>query len=652
MLATGIRASGLVTQYLAERRDDLAILTVTPGIVDAARTASSRALRLGLDRMTTPELEQRFEASKSLGGDSTIHSLLLEIRDLTDFAEIFFTDRHGFNVLASNVTSDFVQSDEEWWQRAMADGTYESPPMFDESAGVVALEISVRIDDRVAGAPVGVLKGVVQLSRLATLVGSGDLNTTIQVVDSTGRILVARDSRQQLQMMADPAAIPRTGQPTTVMRTRPGGDPEIVASMPTNNGRWWIIATQSRSIGRAASAAITNSMFVTSGLMLVFTLVVLLTLTGWLDRRVTQPVRSAGAVARRIADGDLSVQVSTASTGTDEVGELMDSIHRMVRALRELVGAIRTSSEESAAMAQEISASTEQMSASAQQMAVTCQHLTQQASDQAALIKQTAKDADLILAIAGRLAEGTTNSVARNQSLRAIADDHRIRLLEGSQRLSGLADEITKGTLEAESLASMSVEIQEFVSQARSIAAQTNMLSLNAAIEASRAEGGEGRGFGVVADEVRKLAGQAARGASVTAETVNRILQTVDTTRSRLKRIAEGSTAVQDVAESAASGLKEVADAAAEHSAWTDEISGAADQAQELVAEITQRLRTLSDGTDAFLAAAEQIAATAEEQTASTEEIAGSAGQLADASERLTANVSSFRLIRSGGDGH
>lgn len=60
----------------------------------------------------------------------------------------------------------------------------------------------------------------------------------------------------------------------------------------------------------------------------------------------------------------------------------------------------------------------------------------------------------------------------------------------------------------------------------------------------------------------------------------------------------------------------------------------------------------LSDGTDAFLAAAEQIAATAQEQTASTEEIAGSAGQLADASERLTANVSSFRLIRSGGDGH
>lgn len=295
-------------------------------------------------------------------------------------------------------------------------------------------------------------------------------------------------------------------------------------------------------------------------------------------------------------------------------------------------------------MAGQISASTEQMSAGSQQMASTCQDLAIKASQHARLIRQTATDAGRMLEIASKLAEGTNRAAARNLALKQTADDHRTRLLKGSEQLTELADDIGHGAEEAQSLTEMSAEIQKFVSQAQSIAADTNMLSLNAAIEASRAEGGDGRGFGVVADEVRKLATQAARAAADTENTVNRILQIVDTARARLERLAEGSTAVQEVAESAALGLQEVADGAAEHSVWTEEISNAANGAQSLVAEMTRRLTTLADGTEAFLNAVEDLAATAQEQTASTEEIAGSAGQLATASGRLNENVSSFRL--------
>jgi methyl-accepting chemotaxis protein len=206
---------------------------------------------------------------------------------------------------------------------------------------------------------------------------------------------------------------------------------------------------------------------------------------------------------------------------------------------------------------------------------------------------------------------------------------------------------LEQGAADAERLAVMSQEIQQFLTQSKTIATQTNMLALNAAIEASRAGGGEGRGFAVVAEEVRKLANQAARSAVTTSEVVGGVLTTVQETQNRLTNLAHASTAVRQVAESAAGALEEVAGATAESSAWGDEISRAAGEVNELVEEITRRVRAIAQGAESVVAASEQIAASAEEQSASTEQIAASASQLADAADRLTLTVGSFRL--SGG---
>jgi methyl-accepting chemotaxis protein len=197
----------------------------------------------------------------------------------------------------------------------------------------------------------------------------------------------------------------------------------------------------------------------------------------------------------------------------------------------------------------------------------------------------------------------------------------------------------------------MSQEIQTFVGQAKAIAAQTNMLSLNASIEAARAgaTGGEGRGFAVVADQVRKLATQAARAATMTSETVAKVLANVERTRARFEGIAAGSVSVQEIAQAAAKGLEDVAESAGGNQEWTEETSEAAGQAKQLVEDIARQLTEISGRTESFLAAAQEIAASAQQQTASTEEIAGSAAQLATVAEHLTADVSSFRL-RKGAD--
>lgn len=641
-----VRAANIVTLYLRERRDDAQTLAALPSVVAAARAASTQVEAQGLGRIAIDTLEVQFANNRTLGGGPALRTFLVAVRDGSDFAEIFFTERNGLNVEATNQTSDFVQRDEEWWQVAAQDGTHESPPQFDESAGVIALENSVAIAEPADGSLLGVLKAVVQISRLAMLLDLGTENLEIEVVDSTGSILVTADASRLLTMTANASDIPRTSQPVVTRVTDPSGEEQLVASVPADNGRWWILARQSVRTALAPVATVRQSSFVTSGILLLLAVVVLATLTRWLDKRVTTPVRAAGAVARRVAAGDLSASTTVGDQTDDEVFELLTSVDAMVRALGNLVGAIRNSAEESAAMAEQISASTQEMTASTQEMARTCQHLSTQAAEQAALIQQTSKDAKQILEVASRLADGTRNAATRNTALKTVAEHHRTGLIKSTEELAKLSDDIRRAVEEAQALAEMSEEIQKFSTQAKGIAAQTNMLSLNASIEAARAgaEGGEGRGFAVVADEVRKLATQAARAASMTSDTVTRVLSTVNNVRSRLDGIAQGSSYVESVARAAADGLQEVAEAAAVNSTWTNETSKAAGQARKHVAEITTQLESISSQTETFLAAAEQIAASAQEQTASTEEIAGSAAQLAGVSERLTSDVATFRV--------
>jgi methyl-accepting chemotaxis protein len=371
-------------------------------------------------------------------------------------------------------------------------------------------------------------------------------------------------------------------------------------------------------------------------------LLALFSLSRRLGREVTEPVRAAGAIASRVAGGDLSVTVATHRAEATEVGELMSSVHSMVVALRRLVGAIRAAADEAAAMATEISASTEEMSASTGEMASTAQDLSRRAGEQAQLVRAAADDAARILQIAAKLAQGAEEAARRNTDLAALARRHKDGLDQSTVRLAKLAEEVAKGAEEAEALAQASAKIQSFVAKLR--LSQTNMLALNAAIEAARA-GPQGRGFAVVADEVRKLASIAAAAAGETADTVRGVLARVQATRDRLVRLAEGGAAVREASQTAAQGLATVAGEADANDSWSREIAQSASELKSLVEEIATRLGTVAGQTDTLLASAEELAASGEEQSASTQEIASSANQLAEAADRLTGAVKSFRLL-------
>src|SRR5256712_2511281 len=329
---------------------------------------------------------------------------------------------------------------------------------------------------------------------------------------------------------------------------------------------------------------------------------------------------------------------------TGEVRELLSSVHAMVVALRRLVGAIRTAPDEAGAMAAETRAATQQMSASTQELTTPPQALTKRAAERGRLVRAAADDAARILQIATALAGGAEESVRRNTRLAGVARQHKDVLDQSTAQLAKLAEEVEKGAQEADALAKAAAEIQRFVTQAKAVATQTNMLARSAASEAARA-GPQGRGVAVVADEVRKLASVAAAAAGDTADTVRGVLTRVQATRDRLVRLAEGGAAVREASQTAAQGLTTVASEADANDARSRAIAQSAGGLRAPVAEIPNRLGTVAGQTDTLLASAQELAASGEEQSASTEEIASSANRLAEAADRLTGAVKSFRLL-------
>src|SRR5690242_2469429 len=137
--------ASLVDLYLRERHQEAGALARSPAVVRAALDASQQAVRQRLTQLDIPTLERMFIQRRELGGDADLATYLHDYREHSDFAELFFTDSHGYTVLASDRTSDFVQSDEEWWRRSVGDGAYDGPPSYDSSAGIVSLEYDVAI---------------------------------------------------------------------------------------------------------------------------------------------------------------------------------------------------------------------------------------------------------------------------------------------------------------------------------------------------------------------------------------------------------------------------------------------------------------------------------------------------------------------------
>ncbi|NER78371.1 MAG: GAF domain-containing protein [Leptolyngbya sp. SIO1D8] len=163
-LSTQIRneavvASELTRDYLDELVAVTTLVAENPLVIEAAKSASQDSEEL--TELSIPEIEDRFANTRLLTPSQELNDYLAQTIETTDLAELFFTEQRGLNVAYSNPTSDFVQSDENWWQQTQINTRWISEPIFDESANTSGLEIGQAIIDPDSGEFLGVVKAVV-----------------------------------------------------------------------------------------------------------------------------------------------------------------------------------------------------------------------------------------------------------------------------------------------------------------------------------------------------------------------------------------------------------------------------------------------------------------------------------------------------------
>ena len=635
-----------VERYLGDHERLVTVLASSPSVVDGARAASARWRNEGLAGLSVAALEARYDERRSLDVDARLRSYLRQLRSTGDIAEIILTDANGVNAVTTGRTSDFVQSDEGWWGRAMRDGSVSSDASYDSSARVVSISMTAPVREGTDGRPLGVLKVVFGLQgidqELARLAGESQMR--LELLDEDGVVIAASSSAPRMRPLEGIQAIPGANT-NGVVTLRSTDQRERAAVRSTNVGQWRVVAHQSEALAFARLYRIQLVIIGFGLLLFVLTVGGMLWLHVFVARRVSEPASALASTAERVASGDLSVTVY-ATAEADEVGRLSRAVETMVDELRRLVSAIRAAAQETAAMAAQITAGSEEMSASASEMAQTSNDLSHRSTDMAGTTQRIAADAARLVDISTQLASGARDGVERNTRLRELASENRQRLDEGSIGLTTLVADAQAGAAASDALVRASEEIRAFVTLVRRLAKQSKLLALNASMEAARA-GEHGEGFAVVASEIRKLAATSTDASERTEAIVAEVLKRVDESRATSQRTMQTATAVQAATQHAVASFHQIENAVADAETWAGMIERSATESSALVAEMTTRLDAIARGTDTFAAAMQQVAAASEQQSASTQEIAAAASMLATASQQLSRLVATFRTDRT-----
>jgi len=364
-------------------------------------------------------------------------------------------------------------------------------------------------------------------------------------------------------------------------------------------------------------------------------------------RMVTARMKELIDISKRVAAGDLTVEVKP----TSDKDTLLKAFAQMVENQRNLIAKVKATATSVAEASKQLSNASEQTARATQQIAGTVQQIAKGTSEQSVSLQETSASVEQLSGAIGQIATGTQDQARDIQeagtmikrvsaamtkvSTNAKAGDDEWQITaasaaEGARKAHetvGGMNRIKKAmevvSIRVSDLGARSEEIGKIVATIDDIAAQTNLLALNAAIEAARA-GEQGRGFAVVADEVRKLAERSSGATKEIAALVGGI-QT---------RLREAVGAMQEGGKEIEVGYTLAADAGVA----LDDILARSENVGKQVEHISAAARELQELSGSMVEAMERINRIVEQNAAASEQMTASSGKVSKA-VKITADV-------------
>lgn len=376
-------------------------------------------------------------------------------------------------------------------------------------------------------------------------------------------------------------------------------------------------------------------------LVFVLAIVVVGTVLMLYSRYIVTNITLVNQFATAIVQGDLSRSIVVRSK--DEFGQMTENLNAMIKNFKGIIEGIVYSSQHLASSAEELTASADEGSRTTDQIVLSIQEVSNGVRQKLTSVDDTASSAQLVsehmhsitqdihLVTAGSVTTAEKAATGNNVVKKAVDEMQAI-----SSKVAEAADVVN-------SLGIKSGEIGEIVALITNIAAQTNLLALNAAIEAARA-GEQGRGFAVVADEVRKLAEQSSEAAGKISELVGEIQK--ETTKA-VKTMNDGTVAVQDgitMVNSAGGAFQDILQGVTDFSKQAQAVADVVEKVGVSTDTIVSSIMEVANIPKEIAGSLESVAAGAEEQSASMEEIRKAATSLAQMATDFQGSVTMFKL--------
>ncbi|MCT2538141.1 methyl-accepting chemotaxis protein [Aquibacillus koreensis] len=379
-------------------------------------------------------------------------------------------------------------------------------------------------------------------------------------------------------------------------------------------------------------------------MVVIFTIIAVLTvlITVYLIKVISKPVSSVSEALKQIAEGNLTIDKVQVKS-KDEVGELAQSLNKMVDDLNETLIKTSESALQVASASEQLTASAEQSTYSTELLANLVQGNAEGAEGQLNKVSHVSASLKHMVENVDSINENREEMENSTKESTGYVHEGIISIEKVVERIQDIKLSFDNMTSTINALKSRSSEIGSVIDLITDISDQTNLLALNAAIEAARA-GEHGKGFAVVADEVRKLAEESKKSADQITVMVADIQSE---TQNAVVSIDEGNAKVEEGITStteARQAFGKIEESMTNVSNKVTDVSGSIQDIEEIALNISEALENVKVIAENGVKSSQESSASTQEQLATMEEVSSSAQSLSFLAEELQQSISKFQI--------